>query len=450
MRTLGRRCGLRLCPKYCGAAALVAVVTLWPGSAEAQTSDTIRGFLRELFVTTPTPAEISSGLAAIVLENATRFPEETAKLVGLGVFTLPIGSSSAGFAYSVDPRTGESMLKSQSFGPLFAERPLTSGKGVWNVAFNYQRTKFDHLNGIDVADHGENSKDEGLFVFDNGAVWPNPTYVQFLTERAFFEATTNSFNFFLTYGVIDNLDIGVVLPFVSVKAAGRRQLFWDLTRSFQDDPVGSALDFPEGPIGVRDRIARRTFEASGIGDILLRAKFSPLQRPGSAFGVAVDLRLPTGDEDNLLGTGKASGRFLALGSTAVGSRTSVYGNAGYTAGGQSDEVNYVGGVDVALGSRKQLTVAASLIGQVVQDGIGFDTLRTFDRVGTTGIRVTFDRQIVSTDTLHVMNAAVGAKFHLTGRWLLTGSVLFPLNDAGFRGGATPIIGLDHTWTPKRR
>ena len=43
---------------------------------------------------------------------------------------------------------------------------------------------------------------------------------------------------------------------------------------------------------------------SGIGDILLRTKLNLGQSPRGAGAVALDLRLPTGDEENLAGSGK--------------------------------------------------------------------------------------------------------------------------------------------------
>lgn len=447
MGILGRGRSLRTCPSLVGVAVVVFATALQPAVAEAQTTPgTIKSFLRDLFVTVPTPAEINAGLVDQIEENAARFPEEVAKLLSLGVFTVPIGSSSAGFAFSVDPRTGESIQKSESFGPLFAERALTSGKGVWNLAFNYQRTTFDRINGIEFGDQGENSQDQGLFIYDNHVFYPSPPVDQYLTERTFFSATASSFNFFVTYGVTENLDLGVVVPVVSIKSVGRRQLFWHLPNTWDDPPE----PFPS-PTGDRDVIARTELNEGGIGDIQVRSKFSPFQSHKNAFAVVVDLRLPTGDEENLLGTGEASVRFGGVASTEVGSGVSLHGNGGYTAGGLSDEFHYVAAADVALGARKQLTLAGSLIGQIIKDGVQFETLRTFDSTNpTSGIRTTFDRQFANTDTLHIVNAAVGAKYHLTGQWLLTGSVLFPLNDAGFRGQWTAIVGLDHTWTPPRR
>ena len=63
---------------------------------------------------------------------------------------------------------------------------------------------------------------------------------------------------------------------------------------------------------------------------------------------------------------------------------------------------------------------------------------------------TYDRQFVSRTSQQVLHAAIGAKLQVRGRWLVNTSVLIPVNDAGFRGGVTPIVGLDYTWTPKKK
>jgi hypothetical protein len=420
------------------------VTVIVPNTASAQSSESVKGLLRNLFNTTPTPAEISGGTAADVLASAARFPEETAKLVGLGVSTLPAASSSAGFTYSLDPVTGGYALKSDSFGALMAERPLTNGRRVVSFAFNFQRARFASLNGIDMADHDENSIDEGLFISDNTVVFQDG-FRQFITDRAYFSATSTAFNLFVNYGVTNQVDLGVVVPVVSMSATGRRQRFWDLTRSFQEDPVGSRRDFPEGPIGERDQIARTTVSKSGIGDIAIRAKFAPLQSRSGGVGVLADFRLPTGDDDNLLGAGEASARFVGLFSAAAAAST-VSGTIGYSAGGVSDALTYSATVDLPVGPQQQVTLAATVSGQRVQEGILLERFRTLNTLSSSGVRTTFDRQIVSNEAVHIVDLSVGAKVHLTGRWLLAGAVLVPMNDAGFRGGVTPLIGLDYTWS----
>jgi hypothetical protein len=49
---------------------------------------------------------------------------------------------------------------------------------------------------------------------------------------------------------------------------------------------------------------------------------------------------------------------------------------------------------------------------------------------------------VTPGTVHLLLGAVGAKVAIGGSWLLTGTVLFPLNDNGIKPAVTPVIGFE--------
>src|SRR5689334_9569829 len=67
------------------------------------------------------------------------------------IASVPIGSSSGGFTYVHDERTGEVSLKATTFGPSFAERPITLGKaGAFTFGMTYQRTSFRTLDGVNL------------------------------------------------------------------------------------------------------------------------------------------------------------------------------------------------------------------------------------------------------------------------------------------------------------
>ena len=95
----------------------------------------------------------------------------------------------------------------------------------------------------------------------------------------------------------------------------------------------------------------RTFtssgSATGIGDIVVRAKYNFLRAWGGGLAAAVDVRTPTGDESNLLGTGGVQTKVYGIASVAFG-KLSPHINAGYTASTEgrcpdaalNDEWNY--------------------------------------------------------------------------------------------------------------
>jgi len=63
--------------------------------------------------------------------------------------TFPIGSSAGGFTWIFDSNLRVPVRRSSSFGPMFAERPFTTGKARLNVGATFQHTTFasvgDHL-----------------------------------------------------------------------------------------------------------------------------------------------------------------------------------------------------------------------------------------------------------------------------------------------------------------
>src|SRR5262249_33088125 len=66
------------------------------------------------------------------------------------ISTFPIGASSAGFTYTFDESLGVYNRTTQSFGPIFTERPLTAGKNKFTFGVNYQDATWDSLEGIDL------------------------------------------------------------------------------------------------------------------------------------------------------------------------------------------------------------------------------------------------------------------------------------------------------------
>ena len=79
--------------------------------------------------------------------------------------------------------------------------------------------------------------------------------------------------------------------------------------------------------------------ATGFADVVVRTKITAYREEGAAIAGAVDVRLPTGQSDNLLGTGSTSVKFSAIGSLEHG-RLSSHANAGVTVGGLAQELSY--------------------------------------------------------------------------------------------------------------
>ena len=110
---------------------------------------------------------------------------------------------------------------------------------------------------------------------------------------------------------------------------------------------------------------------------MLRGKFRFVNASGGGLAAGVDVRLPTGDAQQLLGTGGTQTKLSLIGSMSAG-KFSPHVNVGYTlsAGGGDetgvaatpevpDEVNYAIGFDAAVHER--LTLSFDVVGRTLRD-----------------------------------------------------------------------------------
>ena len=66
--------------------------------------------------------------------------------------TFPTGTSAGGFTWTFDDTLHVPVRRSRSFGPMFAERPFTTGKGKLNVGAAFQHTTFSSVGGRSLSD----------------------------------------------------------------------------------------------------------------------------------------------------------------------------------------------------------------------------------------------------------------------------------------------------------
>ena len=71
-------------------------------------------------------------------------------------------------------------------------------------------------------------------------------------------------------------------------------------------------------LGQVSQTLSETASATGLGDILLRGKYNFVRSNANALAASIDLRLPTGDEDDLLGTGATQTKLQLLASGEYG------------------------------------------------------------------------------------------------------------------------------------
>lgn len=362
--------------------------------------------------------------------------------------SFPLGSSSGGFTFTLDPTLGVLSRNATSFGPLFAERAITSGKKKFTVGLSYQQNIFEKLEGLDLRGgdihltlfHQDvNGDGSNLDPFYEGDV---------IDSSLSLRVETNTRVLYANYGVTDRFDIGVVVPSVSVDIDS------SITATINDVatnpfPVHRFVD------GTRTHVFTENGGASGLGDIVVRGKFAAIQQDNFGVALAADVRLPTGDEKELLGAGTTQAKIFVILNGSAKSKFNPHLNLGYTFTGTSDvfgslpnEFNYTGGFDAAPAAK--LTLFADLVGRTLIDAERLTSeplelqYRTFADPAVRHFETT--RLVSETGNLTLLLGSAGFKYNVVGRLLLSGSVLFSLtqND-GLQDKVTPVVSLDYTF-----
>jgi Putative MetA-pathway of phenol degradation len=233
------------------------------------------------------------------------------------------------------------------------------------------------------------------------------------------ELGTRTVTAFGTVGVTDRFDLGVAVPVVSVDVEGRRVNTFRGVSSLQ--ALGSA-------------------HATGLGDVALRARYAVAGDAQRGLAAGLDVRLPTGREEDLLGAGRASARMFGIGSFEHGA-IATHLNAGYTVGGVSREIGYNAAVTYAAMPR--VTVVGELIGRRLSN---LHRMRDVYAPHATVAGVETMRWLPDGDGVNQLLASSGMKINVGGSYLLTANVLFRLADLGLAARVVPSITLDYTFS----
>ena len=336
----------------------------------------------------------------------------------------PMSSSSSAMVFVFDTQSGLPRRASNSFGPLFAERALTNGKGVLNIAANFHQFAWKSYEGSNLR-----NDDSGLYWghFDYDGLGSG--YVGVCRM----DMNTSVFSVSASYGITDRIDIGVSVPFVRTKVDGSNEFvdYQQLTDDFALVPTFDRLG-----------VYRAEGTTSGLGDLLVRGKFSLWSNGPTSVAAAAELRLPTGDLEDMRGTGEMQTRLGAYASHEA--RTvAPHANVSYAFGSDAlpNELNYVVGSDFPIHDR--LTMSADVIGRFMTGVTSFRQGTVFgDALTINGRNVQLANFNVEEVNWNTLVAATGAKVRIGGSTLLTGNLLFPMNDNGLAHGVTATIGIE--------
>ena len=300
---------------------------------------------------------------------------------------IPLPSPASGFTYKFDASTGTFVRSTSSFGPILTDRAETIGRGRLAFGFTSQFFSFDHLDGVPLTDIPAVFRHDG---FETGG-----GRADVVSTANTIQASVNQFAGALTYGITDRVDVSLAVPLVRTHLSllSNAQIFRLGTGTavqvhyFRDDLAiggyGSTHQyFIEG-------------SASGIGDLFVRSKATLMREGTRSLATGVDVRLPTGDEQNLLGAGALGVRPFAAFSSSYG-RFAPHANIAYQWNGRSvlagdvhenidaplpDIFTYAFGGDLSLNNR--FSIIVDMLGQRVLDSPRLSTY-TLDATGAAG------------------------------------------------------------------
>lgn len=388
------------------AICLALAGALAPGAAAAQEQD---ASFSEVLSFLLTNQAVQTGDFVRDAEAAAATRDTVTALLASEVATLPPGLSSVGFAYRFNPAIGTVERASASFGSFFTERSLTAGQGQASIGVNLRLASYRTLDGRDLRD--------GSFLTTANQF--RDESVPFDEERLTLNLESRVLTFTGTVGLTDRLDLSAAVPLVQLTMTGTR------VNTYR---------------GSRQPQAAAEATTNGLGDVAIRAKYGLLSGHTSGLAVAGELRLPTGSRENLLGAGETAYSALLIGSAERGG-VGWHGNVSLGGGGFSNEVAYRGAA--AVNATERVTIVGELLGRrfgqagrIVEVRAPHPTIGNVDTI-----------RLLSEETSLTTHAVVvGAKWNVTGSWILAGHTQWPLTERGLRSGVVTLIGLDYAFT----
>lgn len=321
--------------------------------------------------------------------------------------TAPIGTSSGGFLYRLNPELGTVERVSDNFGTFFVERALTGGAGSASFGITGSTAGYDRLNGYDLHD--------GSFI--TVANHLRGETLPFDTESLTMNLRASTVAFWASVGVTDDVELGVVVPMARITLDGERLNVYRGAPFLQATASGTA---------------------SGLSDIALRAKYGFFHSRTTTLAAAGELRLPTGDEANLLGAGSTAIRVMGVASFENGP-VGLHANGGIVRGGVSDETVLAGALAVAVHPRASLTM--ELLMRHISELRGFEMTSvphaTVANVDTLRLTTGLESNTLAT-------ASTGFKWNVADTVVLSTQLLWSLADRGLTAPVTPLIALEYS------
>jgi hypothetical protein len=365
--------------------------------------------------------------------------------LGSSISNIPIGSTSGSESFSFVG--GVPVRTSTSSGPIFAERAQTLGRGRVLVGASRTGFRFATLRGVDLRNikltfthqNVDFPACDAVFAGDCTRYGVPAFENDEIDFRLSMDLDVSVTSMYVTYGVTDRFDVGLVLPIVQADFRG------ESTAQIQPFGGTSVAHFFEGTqtnpglVGNRQSLG----SAAGLGDVTVRAKVNLREAPNASAALLVDGRFPTGSQEDLLGSGKFSARALAILNSRIGD-FSPHVNVGYlhhSGTARNDAVLATIGFDQRMSDR--FTLAADLVSELQ---VGDSKLNL---PGTVTFEAPFRRTLEPTNIPDIrddiVNGSFGLKLAPARSVVLVLNTLFPLNRGGMRPNLVYTAGVEYAF-----
>jgi len=361
--------------------------------------------------------------------------------LGIELSDVPKPSPASGIIFSFGP---SGLTRERELGPIFTERPSIVGRHKLYVAFTYQYFEFDKLDSVSL-------KNIPLQISGCQSGTPGCTTNPFIETQSRLDLKVHQFTVYATYGLFNRVDVSVAVPILDVRMGMHATCFV----CGQTLPPSSTL--PSGGLLVFTP-NDTTASAGGIGDVTFRVKGTLVKGERAGLAVGVDVRTPTGNDLNYLGSGAIGVRpFAAVDYRA---RVSPHASIGYEANGSSvlastdqstakslpNFLTYTAGADI--GVSKRLSVTGDLLGTVYFNANRLLLGAVTGPQGLGNPNVTCSLTSNATcqgQTFNTNSFSVGAKYNPTRNLIITANVLFKLDDNGLHYKPAPMGGISYTF-----
>jgi len=350
------------------------------------------------------------------------------------VSQLPVASASAGTVVVYKGGVPETF---NNLGPILTDRGQTIGKGKVFIGVSASQYVFNNID--------KNPLSSLPFAFSRAAYTSGGSLqsTTYTTENLRLAFKLNQYVGIATVGLSNKVDVSAIIPFERVSLGATTG---QSTNYVVNSSNALVLQYTQPSIYSYGT-------ADGIGDATFNVKTMISAGERSSFAAEMNVRTPTGDDLNFLGSGAWGFNpyliysYLAKFSphAKIGyqwnTKTELNNPKGTSGGNQSlpGGVVYDIGGDYAM--MKRMTVAADLLGSQFLNTPAIATSSVSVTGLPSGTSLVTSTPVSSSYSVNSLSA--GVKLSPVGNLVLAGNVLIQLNNSGLHTRPTPLVGISY-------